>query len=111
MNENEYHFAVIRSHLMRGFETMCPAIRDEIATAFDEALDLKDNGEHGFDMTTVHLPWKRSEWRSVPALSAVRKVVCRASNRVFVGLPLCMFVLLPKSCTIHQGSRWRPWLD
>ena len=91
---------------------VCPAIRDEIATAFDEALDLKDNGEHGFDMTTAHSPWKRSEWRSVPALSAIRKVVCRTSNRVFVGLPLCMFVPVRESCIISiRHSRRRPWLD
>ena len=29
---------------------MCPVLRDEIVTAFDEVLDLKGNGEHGFDM-------------------------------------------------------------
>ena len=73
---------------------MCPAIRDEIVTAFDEVLDLKGNGEHGFDMTAMHSPCKYSEWQSVPALSAVQKVICRTSNRIFVGHPLCMFFFL-----------------
>ena len=33
------------------------------------------------------------EWKSVPALDAIRQVVGRTSNRLFIGLPLCMFSL------------------
>ena len=29
------------------------------------------------------------EWTSVPAATSMREIVCRTSNRVFVGLPLC----------------------
>jgi hypothetical protein len=29
------------------------------------------------------------EWKSITALNSVLQVVCRASNRHFVGLPLC----------------------
>lgn len=29
------------------------------------------------------------EWTSVPALETIQQIVCRTSNRVFVGLPLC----------------------
>ena len=48
--ETNYHFAVIRSQLTRSLATLCPRIKDEIVVAFDEVLDLKGSGEHGFDM-------------------------------------------------------------
>jgi len=47
-------------------------IRDEIATSFDDVLQLKGG-----------------EWVNIPAMDAILKVVCRTSNRAFVGLPLC----------------------
>ncbi|KIK81319.1 hypothetical protein PAXRUDRAFT_15297 [Paxillus rubicundulus Ve08.2h10] len=69
---NPYHDAIIRSKLTRNLGILYPSIRDEIVTAFEEILDLQGN-----------------EWKSVPAFQTVQKVVCRTSNRVFVGLPLC----------------------
>jgi hypothetical protein len=30
-----------------------------------------------------------TEWQSVRIMDTMMKVVCRASNRVFVGVPLC----------------------
>ena len=50
-NETNYHFAVIRSQLTRSLVTLCPTIRDEVVIAFDEVLDLKGSGEHGFDLS------------------------------------------------------------
>ena len=32
---------------------------------------------------------EQPEWKSVPGLSSMENVVCRTSNRVFVGLSLC----------------------
>ncbi|KAF8549787.1 cytochrome P450, partial [Imleria badia] len=72
VHHNSYHIPIVRSQLTRNIGALYPEIRDEIITAFDDVLDLKGN-----------------EWKSVPALSSVQKVVCRTSNRVFVGLPLC----------------------
>ncbi|KAF8552682.1 cytochrome P450 [Imleria badia] len=72
VHHNPYHVAVVRSHLTRNIDVLYPEIRDEIVTSFAEVLDLKGN-----------------EWKSVPALIVMEKVICRTSNRVFVGLPLC----------------------
>ncbi|KAF8549780.1 cytochrome P450 [Imleria badia] len=69
---NPYHIPIVRSQLTRNIGALYPEIRNEITAAFDDILDLKGN-----------------EWKNVPALSSVQKVVCRTSNRVFVGLPLC----------------------
>ncbi|KAF8844237.1 cytochrome P450 [Paxillus ammoniavirescens] len=69
---NPYHIQTIRSQLTRNLTSLYPDIRDEIVTAFEETLDLRGN-----------------EWKSVPAFQTIRQVVCRTSNRIFVGLPLC----------------------
>ncbi|KAI6167613.1 cytochrome P450 [Pisolithus thermaeus] len=69
---NPYHISVARVHLARSLAPYYFDMSDEIFTAFDELLDLEDN-----------------EWKSVLAVKTVREIVCRASNRVFVGLPLC----------------------
>ncbi|KIO00384.1 hypothetical protein M404DRAFT_29539 [Pisolithus tinctorius Marx 270] len=65
ISSNPYHSSVARIHLTRNIGLYYPDIKDELHTAFEELLDLKDNVE------------------------IVREIVCRASNRVFVGLPLC----------------------
>lgn len=31
------------------------------------------------------------EWVTVPGLATMSQIVCRASNRVFVGLPMCAY--------------------
>lgn len=42
---NHYHIPVIRSDLTRNIGALSSVIRDEIVTAFEEILDLKDNGK------------------------------------------------------------------
>jgi hypothetical protein len=76
--QNHYHAAVVRLHLTRHIEVLYPEIRDEIVTSFAEVLDLTGN-----------------EWKSVPALDGILQVICRTTNRVFVGLPLCMLRPFP----------------
>ena len=41
---NTYHIEVIRSQLTRNLGNLYPEIRDEVAIAFDEVLDLEDRG-------------------------------------------------------------------
>ncbi|KAN0100066.1 Cytochrome P450 [Tylopilus felleus] len=72
VHHNPYHVTVIRSQLPRKIGILYAEMRDEIIAAFDEILDLNDN-----------------EWKSIPALTTIQNIVCRASNRSFVGLPLC----------------------
>lgn len=92
---NPYHVAVVRSQLTRNIEVLYPAIRDEIVTSFDDILNLSGNGQKFYSINTCHtLIQKHLEWKSVPALSVIEKIVCRASNRAFVGLPLCMLLIL-----------------
>ncbi|KAF9223296.1 cytochrome P450 [Gyrodon lividus] len=70
IRRNPFHVPIIRQ-LSRNLGILVPDLRDEIVKAFDDILDLKGN-----------------EWKNIPALQTVQKVVCRASNRAFVSLPL-----------------------
>ncbi|KAH7926831.1 cytochrome P450 [Leucogyrophana mollusca] len=87
IERNPYHISIIRSQLTRNLAALYPDIRDEIVVAFDETLQLED-----------------FEWSSVPALDAIQKVICRTSNRLFVGLPLCRnsdWIALNIEFTLH----------
>ncbi|KAF8178062.1 cytochrome P450 [Pholiota molesta] len=66
-----FHIAVVRTPLTRNLGYRFPDIKDEIITAF-----------------TALIP-PTTEWNTVPALKTVMNIVCRTSNRLFVGLPLC----------------------
>ena len=110
---NTYHIEVVRSHLTRNLGTLYPEIRDEIRLAFDEVLDLRDNGEF-YDFIFVSITeGGNSDWKSVPALSAIRKVVCRTSNRLFVGLPLCMQLFYLSVFVVELGMTGRDpdWIN
>lgn len=72
ITSNPYHISVVRRHLTRNISRYYPEIVDELFTALNEILDVKDN-----------------EWMSIPAAASMREIICRTSSRVFVGLPLC----------------------
>ncbi|PPQ82607.1 hypothetical protein CVT25_007121 [Psilocybe cyanescens] len=68
-----YHVKVVRAPLTRKFGAQFSDILDEISQAFKDLLK----------------PAKENEWITVPAFISARNIVCRTSNRLFVGLPLC----------------------
>ncbi|EGO05415.1 hypothetical protein SERLA73DRAFT_83088 [Serpula lacrymans var. lacrymans S7.3] len=69
---NPYHTPIILHQLTRSIAAKFPDMLDEIQTSFDDNIQLNGN-----------------EWTSVPAFGTVVKAMCRTSNRVLVGLPLC----------------------
>lgn len=104
---NPYHAAVVRLQLTRNLGPLYSEMRDEVVTAFDQVLDLRGNGEQQVTTALVHITDARedAEWKSVPALNAMQQIICRTSNRLFVGLPLCMYALtfhLP--CVTQLGN-------
>ncbi|KAK7446303.1 hypothetical protein VKT23_014509 [Stygiomarasmius scandens] len=68
---HRYHVNVIRNALTRNIQARFEEVRDEIVNAFDDNVPLSD------------------DWTVIPAFSTVMQIVCRTSNRLFVGLPLC----------------------
>lgn len=72
IERNPYHAGVVKTSMTRNLGTLFPEVRDEIIAAFDEVL-----------------PFQGKEWLTVPAFDTMMQIVCRTSNRLFVGLPLC----------------------
>ncbi|CCM00817.1 uncharacterized protein FIBRA_02859 [Fibroporia radiculosa] len=72
IHHNPYHIPIVRSQLTRNLSTLFPDLRDEIAAAFNDEIPLKGD-----------------DWVKIRARDAITQIVCRTSNRVFVGLPLC----------------------
>ena len=56
--------------------------------AFDEVLALKGNGM-SFVGRSINSYLYKIEWKAVPAMTIALPIVCRTSNRLFVGYPLC----------------------
>ncbi|PCH34175.1 cytochrome P450 [Wolfiporia cocos MD-104 SS10] len=72
VNTHPIHLPVIRGPLTRNLGVVFSDVIDEIFAAFPDVIKLDGD-----------------EWTSVALLPTMAKVVSRASNRVFVGLPLC----------------------
>ncbi|KAK0202999.1 cytochrome P450 [Desarmillaria ectypa] len=66
-----YHLDVVRVALTRNIGTCFADVQDEIKAAFKD-----------------HIPMTE-DWIEIPAYETILQIVCRASNRMFVGLPLC----------------------
>ncbi|KAG6866486.1 hypothetical protein C0991_003030 [Blastosporella zonata] len=68
---DQYHVDVVKSSLTRSLVERFPDVQDEIAAAFQDFVPATEN------------------WTPVLALPTIMKITSRASNRLFVGLPLC----------------------
>lgn len=67
-----YHEHVVHRNLARNLGALIPGTWDELQHAFDETW--------GLDI---------AEWKDVCVFENLMKTITRASNRLFVGLPLC----------------------
>ncbi|KZT50826.1 cytochrome P450 [Calocera cornea HHB12733] len=72
-SHDPWHYGVVRKQMTQNLGSKFPEIFEEISLAFGDELALPDNGE----------------WKPIWASNLSTRVVCRASNRLFVGLPLC----------------------
>ncbi|KIL66539.1 hypothetical protein M378DRAFT_160521 [Amanita muscaria Koide BX008] len=84
--QNRYHVEVVKLPLTRNIGPKFADIQDEIETAFNDQIKFQGN-----------------EWATVVAFPTIMDIVCRTSNRMFVGLPLCRdpdYLQLNKQFTI-----------
>ncbi|KAJ7585059.1 cytochrome P450 [Mycena floridula] len=70
-----YHIAAIRTSLNQNLAAILPDIIDEIVCGFDEVIGPQCGNRDG--------------WFSIDVMETFSRIISRASNRVFVGLPLC----------------------
>ncbi|KAJ7507426.1 cytochrome P450 [Mycena galericulata] len=72
IEKDPYHAGVVRTSMTRNLGVLFPEVREEIILAFEDLL-----------------PVQGKDWLTVPAFDTMMQIVCRTSNRLFVGLPLC----------------------
>jgi hypothetical protein len=78
----------MRSKLTRDVATTFKEIREEFVMAMDDLIPTREQG-------TWKSPGRKSygsqhaEWVKVPILETFQRVICRSTNRIFVGVPLC----------------------
>jgi hypothetical protein len=66
---------------------------------------------HHQNMFRNELDYIRIEWQSVRVMDKLMKVVCQASNRIFVGLPLCTWLLSPEYYVLSYEGRNSDFVD
>ncbi|KAM6489258.1 Cytochrome P450 [Amanita muscaria] len=70
--DDPFHLEIVRGPLTRNIGAKLADVQDEIIAAFDDFIPIQGD-----------------EWTEVTVFDAVMDIVCRASNRMLVGLPLC----------------------
>ncbi|KAK0193009.1 cytochrome P450 [Armillaria mellea] len=66
-----YHAEVVRGALTRNIATCFADVHDEMKAAFEDNIPVA------------------KDWVEVSAYQTALQIVCRASNRMFIGLPIC----------------------
>lgn len=88
---DRYHLPVIRNQLTKSLGIVFPDLRDEVVQAFDDVIPRTDGlyCTHAFLGYLLTFAATIIDWTKVSASSHVFQIVCRVTNRLFVGLPLC----------------------
>ncbi|KAJ8076560.1 hypothetical protein PM082_000983 [Marasmius tenuissimus] len=66
-----YQIKTVKGVMTRNIQVRFAEVRDEVVTAFSELLPLRD------------------DWETIDFNPTMYQIICRASNRFFLGLPLC----------------------
>ncbi|ESK88592.1 cytochrome p450 [Moniliophthora roreri MCA 2997] len=73
--QETYHITAIRTSLNSNVSQRLRELIDEVICCYKECVGSRIDPE--------------DEWTAIPVFDAFSTMICRASNRVFVGLPLC----------------------
>ncbi|KAF8521636.1 cytochrome P450 [Hysterangium stoloniferum] len=68
---NLYHVDIFRTRLSRNLGQLLDDVSDELVKACADAIPVT------------------SDWRGIRVIEAATNMICRSSNRIFVGAPLC----------------------
>ncbi|KAI5776568.1 cytochrome P450 [Geopyxis carbonaria] len=71
LQTDPYHLEIISKKMTQSLATVLPDVVQEITMAFEDGVEIGD------------------EWTIVPIYNLMLQCVSRATNRLFVGLPLC----------------------
>ncbi|KAK1225700.1 hypothetical protein PQX77_011320 [Marasmius sp. AFHP31] len=86
LHYDPYHVKTVKGPMTRNIQARFAEVRDEVVTAFSESIP------------------PRNDWETIDFNPTMYQIICRASNRFFLGLPLCRdpdFVDLNVKFTIY----------
>lgn len=84
--DDPYHIMTVKSSLTRNIASGFDVIIDEITESFKTYIPITERMKFPVRLADAH---NKSEWTTVPAHETLMHIICRTSNRYFVGLPLC----------------------
>ena len=87
--DDEFHTDIIRSKLTRNIATTFKEVREELIMGMDDLIPTHEDGTWQSPGGIVYGSRESAEWITVPIQETLQRVICRATNRVFVGVPLC----------------------
>ena len=86
---DEYTTPLVRSKLTRNIAVTFKDVREELVMAMNDFVPiLEDSMWQSYEQRgySSHSP---AEWIKVPIRETMQRVICRTTNRIFVGAPLC----------------------
>ena len=92
ITQNDYHHPIIRTTLTRNLASLFPDIADEMQASFKDILG-SSGGMNRRLLCSVVLLYVPIDWRTIVPHAKFMNIICRTTNRVFVGAPLCIFHL------------------
>ena len=100
--DDDYQTEVIRSKLTRNIAVTFKEVREELINTMDDLIPAGKNsdGTRQSHRRTSHFFTNDTEWVKVPIVETLQRVICSATNRVFVGAPLCPWSF--SSSSIHS---------
>ena len=90
--KDRYTADVIRSKLTRDIAGTFQEVRDELVVAMDDMIPAREHGTQQIPTQkgyTIPHKSQHSEWVKIPLKETVQRVICRITNRIIVGAPLC----------------------
>jgi len=86
---DEYITTVVRSKLTRNIAVTFKDVREELVMAMDDLVPIQEHSTWKSFKERGYSSYSPAEWLKVPIRETMGRVICRTTNRIFVGAPLC----------------------
>ncbi len=86
---DEYTTPLVRSKLARNIAALFKDVREELVMAMDDLVPIHEDSTWQSYKQRGYSSHSPAEWIKVPIRETMQRVICRTTNRIFVGAPLC----------------------
>ena len=82
---------IVKTSLTKSIGAKFVDVQDEIVTAFEQYIPANPDGDFVPSLINIFQTDFLIEWLKISAYPTIMDIVCRTTNRMLVGLPLCEF--------------------